>query len=241
MNTVVCRGVLLFALPIIVLTALVVGFNPATADSPKESLHSDADKVDDGDEVDNDVPEKAKSMWELLEMTDGLVSIPPSEGRTIKRIKITFNAKDATPWKVGFVGNKPLVYETGDPRVLKAITRFLSFPLCLAVSENTHVGGGGYQVVGTMVVTTTKDEFTVYITKIGFQLEEYYQIHTAFYSWGLAHFLDDLCVHKLGIHIPPDIMHDLTGECIINAEKEILQQLNKQLRQDLEGAKKVER
>lgn len=210
----------------------------------KSTFQADVDySLDLDDERDPDTikdERKSYKKWELLEMTDGLGGVLPSEQRTIKRIKITFIAKDASPWKAGIVGNNPLVHETDDPRVLKAITRFLCFPLCHAVSENVHVGSCG-RLLGTMVVTTSKDEFTVYITQLGFQLEDSSDLHTTFYSWGLAHFMDDLCVHKLNVHIPPDIMQNLTGESTTNLEKKILQRLNEQRREDIEKTDKQDR
>lgn len=238
MNTVNRRSVLLYALLVIILLSLVDGTIPASEDDPIEPTHSSADEM--RDDIDS---EKQESVWELLEMTKGLGGIPQSEQRYIKHVKITFIAKDASPLKVGFVGKKPLVYETDDPHVLDAITKFLWFPLRHAMSERfqRHISIGGAYDVGTMVVTTNKDAFTIYITQHGFQLGEDLYVDSLFYSWGLAHFLDDLCVHKLGIHIPPDIMRHLTGESRANGEKKILQRLNELRRKDLEGAKKVER
>lgn len=232
------RGVCLFTTLVILLIASTARYDFATYDSLKTTVQLDSNNT--GDENGDDIV-PPKPLWELLEMTDGMGGVPPSERRAINRIKITFNAKDATIWNVGFVGKKPLVYETDDPRVLHVITYFLSHPLRRAASGRSHGCEGSGFDVGTIEVTTSKDKFIITITRIGFLLGESPDLHTIFYSWGLAHFLDDLCIHKLGVHIPPNIMRHLTGEWMIDVEKKILQRLNEQFRKDLEGAKKAER
>ena len=50
-----------------------------------------------------------------------------------------------------------------------------------------------------------------------------------FFSWGLAHFLDDVCRKQAGIIIPPNVMRELTGEAWITWRRENYDALKRRL------------
>jgi hypothetical protein len=214
----------------------------ATNTSSQLALLDVGDRPDYGNNESDLIAESRRQerFWKRLEMTEGHAGVPPSEERVIKRIKITLNGKDDSPMRVSLVGKARVVYETKDRRVLKAINTFLDLPFRYAIPANSSVGGGAY-VLGTVVVTTNRDEFPISITTTGFQLEEgSASFRTMFYSWGLAHFLDDVCFEATRAHIPAGALAHLTGEDRFASERVILQELNARKTGDAKsgGAKK---
>lgn len=162
--------------------------------------------------------------WDLLSFRD--VVDNPSLSHRITRIKITLPEKQATPWQAGWTGDEPLVYETNDQRVLDAMEQFLTFPLRMAVPRGLHGGrgDGSSSSVGTITVITNTEEFTVNVSRVGFVLDsDVADYQNIFYSWGLAHFLDDISFERLNVHIPPKIMKELTGEARIEQDRKALE------------------
>ena len=193
--------------------------------SEKYALSTDVVEVDksiDG----NGHGKRGELVWERLFFTHGgfIPPIPPSEQRTITRIKITLFGEDVSIPRVGLVGKKPVVYETADPAVLEAMTRFLSLPYRCAIPEYLQVVTGA-SILGTIDISTTKDDFTIFIDEVAFLLTTVWELDKAFFSWGLAHFLDDLCFRETGRHLPNDVLLKLTGESRISSERAILQEL----------------
>ncbi|MHB1038616.1 MAG: hypothetical protein ACYC35_29810 [Pirellulales bacterium] len=169
-----------------------------------------------------------KPKWELLDFggyasSDGTVS-----KHYIKRMRIILPDKKATPWGASLVGDKKVVYVIEDPHVLEAIEIFLRNPLRLVLGENADGDTGLGYVVGKIVVSTNTEEFPIYITPSAFLLgDDSPQISRAFYSWGLAHVLDDVCSREAGTHISAKVMRWLSGEWRTERDKEVFGELKK--------------
>lgn len=161
--------------------------------------------------------------WNLLWFCD--VVNNPARSHRIQRIRIVLPEKQATPWQAGWTGDEPLIYETNDRHVLEAMEQFLTFPHRMAVPRGLHGarGDGSSSSVGTITITTNQEEFTVNISRVGFVLDsDAADYQNTFYSWGLAHFLDDVCWERLKRHIPPEITAELTGEARIEQDRRAL-------------------
>ena len=97
---------------------------------------------------------------------------------------------------------------------------FLRNPLRLAVGEYGDKSCECGYIVGKVVVTTATEDFTINITRREFLLGDRVPvISRVFYSWGLAHFLDDLCFTQTGTHILPDVVNSLSGEGRIEKDR----------------------
>jgi hypothetical protein len=171
-----------------------------------------------------------KPRWELLLMTP-TTDIPLAEQRLIKRVNVVLPGTKTVPR--GIAGEAGILYESDDAHVLLFVRQALLFPLRHAIeSRSDGSDGGGGVIVGKIVVTTTQDEFTITVTRSAFSLGENAEkgseegtFQTYFYSWGLAHFIDDLCARQAHAHIDAKVMRRLTGEWRMERDKEALLEL----------------
>lgn len=238
------RSCSLLFLPL-ALVAVPASNRTGEACEPEQAAETDSEWIDlSGDEhkdlreelerTDIFLKKKSKAAWRLLEAVSMSRGPSPSQQRPImKHIKITLLKKDLRRQSAGFLADKPVIYETDDARVLLTIAFFLRNPLRLGAPLSTHQGGCP-STVGTIVVVTPKDKLTIFITTYGFGLgDDLPDIHTTFYSWGLAHFLDELCVQQAGTHIPARLMKELSGEWRMDQEREELQRMKEQLKREL--------
>jgi hypothetical protein len=169
-----------------------------------------------------------KPKWELLDFGEYGSSDGTVRKHHIKRMRIMLPEKKATPWGASLVGDKPVVYVIEDPHVLEAIEVFLRNPLRLVLAENADVTVGDMYVVGKIVVSTNTEEFPIYITPSAFLLgDDSPLISRAFFSWGLAHVLDDVCSREAGTHISAEVMRWLSGEWRTERDKEVFGELKK--------------
>jgi len=206
------RGGLLF---VIILEVLVVYGEALRGSEPQLQNKTENREV-------NDNP-PAEPRWELLDFYGTLPD--ESSSHRLKWIKIVLPEKKATPWQAGFTGDKPVVYTSDDPRILEAVEKFLTYPHRLAAGR--HISCGDGQVVGTVRVVTNKEEFTIGVSTVGFTLDDESGgiLQCRFYSWGLAHFIDDVCFQQAEIHIPPKVMSELTGESRMEQDRKTLGEL----------------
>ena len=77
------------------------------------------------------------------------------------------------------------------------------------------------------------EQFTIYVTDGAFLLgEDSSTMSRTFYSWGLAHVLDDVCLEKAGSHISPKIISGLSGGWRMEAEKKLFEDFKKGTKED---------
>jgi hypothetical protein len=181
---------------------------------------------------------KSKQDWGLLNF---YVILPDPDRRDnpeshrIKRIKISLSEKNNAPWDLGWAGDKPLLYETQDPGVLETIEDFLRHPLRLALGQDYDCDSEGGIIVGRVLVTTNQEKFMIGISMGAFLLgDNVPHMSRVFYSWGLAHFLDDLVARHAGIRIPPEALRSLSGESRMDNDRESLRKLNERMKADTE-------
>jgi hypothetical protein len=162
----------------------------------KEVLDGDSERVD----------------WNLLNM---------GFGRRVTQISIILLEKRAVPFGKGVVGPKRFEYQTGEPSVVEVMTSSLDLPLRRACPDHEGFGFGvGHYSLGTMIVTTTKDQFVVGITDGGFALgSSDWTIQNVFYSWGVARQIDDVLFEETAKRLPLDVFQALSGESFILTHK----------------------
>jgi len=157
--------------------------------------------------------------WRLLDFTD-----PGS--RRITSLRIVLPEKEKTPFGSGIAGDKRVVYTTTDATVMRAMERFLCWPMRHAVQDDVYGGPGSAFCVGEVHVRTTTDKLLVGISLAGFALEgREANLQNTFYSWGLAKYVDDILFEKTHLHLPEDLFRTLSGEAVILHEKSRYRQM----------------
>ena len=157
---------------------------------------------------------RRESVWRALDFG--------GEQRKIKQLTITLPERKATPWEAGIVGDTKLVYSTSDAQELAAVEWFLRWPLRIACAPGVHGCRGSTFTIGTIEVKTDIDTFTIGVTTWGFYLGDHPDYQTLFFSWGLAHYLDDVVFDKTGKHILEERLRNLSGECQIDEQEQRL-------------------
>jgi hypothetical protein len=180
--------------------------------------------------------------WELLEFY--FIQGERPRSRRIRRVKVTLLDKQTAPWGRSFVGDKELIYEIEEPHVLEALEVFLWRPLRMAAPDGAHGarGDGSSASIGTIRIYTNHGEsFPIGISTVGFILNnDSADVQNVFYSWGLAHFLDDLCAKRAGNRIPPLVMKELTGEARFESDRRAFPPIKRQLESEGTGIQRKE-
>jgi hypothetical protein len=191
-------------------------------------------------------PEESKKLIETIEKSyfdverqlSDLVLDDEDAGKVIKISLENFN-EDAV---LVHQGKNTLSTLTQDPILLSIVQQACSPHYLLRPHTCSTTAGGGYggpYILGTLKIITTKRKLNIYITGSGFQFEKGPGANLSqrfFYSWALAKVLDDMVYEARSPnheHISWSLFHALSGESIVDLNKEIYWEARVKMQKDI--------
>lgn len=148
--------------------------------------------------------------------------------RKVTKVQVVIFEKSETAFESGFNKKKKVSATSSSEDVCKAVHQFLEQPMRYALSSTKGGGGGSWYKVGEVVVTTDQGAFTVGLSYGGFTCDgEAANYQNVFFSWGLAHYVDDVYFEQSGQRLPEEVLKGWSGEAHLNHEKETYANIKK--------------
>lgn len=115
---------------------------------------------------------------------------------------------------------RPLNTTTTDSAILKRVALLGSFRPFRKANPRESGGGSGADL-GELQLATDKRSWTIYLGVLGFCFDTGSQLHELFYSWILAHVVDDIYFQETKLHLPQLVITRLSGERDLETEKKV--------------------